>query len=198
MEKRPYNHIGVFMPKILILFHSNDGSTQQMAHLIAEGTQQIDKVELRCLSVSEATYSDLQWCDGIAIGSPTNYGTISHQMKMWWDKLPAEGWGHNDGKIGCAFSSAGAWGGGQELTCMTLLTILMNYGFLTFGVTDYVDKQFSPHYGSISAGEPREERVKESCRRLGRRLAEWTSTFHYGNKKDHPLEQNYDRFKHLK
>ena len=185
------------MSKILVLFHSNDGNTSKMASLVTEGAEQIEGADVRCLSVDEATYEDLNWCDGIAVGSPTNYGTVSHQMKMWWDKLPAEGWGKNDGKIGCAFSSAGAWGGGHELTCMTLLTILMNYGFLTFGVTDYVDKQFSPHYGSICAGEPREEKVKESCRRLGRRLSEWVSTLHHGNKHHHPLKQDYDRFKHL-
>ena len=81
---------------------------------------------------------------------------------------------------------------------MTLLTILMNYGFLTFGVTDYVDKKFSPHYGSICAGEPREEKEKESCRRLGRRLAEWVSSMIHCRKEHHPLAQDYDRFKHLK
>ena len=186
------------MAKILILFHSNDGNTKKMADLVAEGAKQIPESEVRTLSVDEADYNDLYWCDGIALGSPTNYGTVSHQMKMWWDKLPPEGWGQNDGKIGCAFSSAGAWGGGHELTCMTLLTILMNYGFLTFGVTDYVDKKFSPHYGSICAGEPREEKEKESCRRLGRRLAEWVSSMIHCRKEHHPLGQDYDRFKHLK
>jgi hypothetical protein len=39
-----------------------------------------------------------------------------------------------EGKIGCAFFSSG----GGELTCMTLLIVLMNYGLLTFGVPDYV------------------------------------------------------------
>ena len=185
------------MAKILVLSHSNDGNTAKMAALVAEGAASLDGTEIRNLSVTEATYEDLAWCDGIAIGSPTNYGTVSHQMKQWWDNLPPEGWGKNDGKIGCAFSSAGAWGGGHELTCMTLLIILMNYGFLTFGVTDYIDKKFSPHYGSVVAGEPRAYRDKESCRRLGRRLAEWCSSLIDGNKENHPLKQTYDRFKFL-
>ena len=79
---------------------------------------------------------------------------------MWWDKLPPEGWGNNDGKIH-AFSSAGAWGGGHELTCMTLLTILMNYGFLTFGVTDYVDKKFLP-ITAVSVQENQKEKRKNT------------------------------------
>ena len=185
------------MAKVLVLFHSNDGNTGKMADLVAEGAAEIEGTEVRKLSVDEASYKDLEWCDGIALGSPTNYGTVSHQMKKWWDSLPPEGWGKNDGKIGCAFSSAGAWGGGNELTCMTQLIILMNYGFLTFGVTDYVDKKFSPHYGSVCAGEPREDKEKNSCRRLGRRLSEWVSTLIDGKKENHPLNQDYDRFKFL-
>ncbi|NQZ56873.1 MAG: flavodoxin family protein [Lentisphaeraceae bacterium] len=168
-----------------------------MAELVPEGCHELDCMTVRVLSTEEASADDLNWCDGIAVGSPTNYGTVSGEMKTWWDKLPPEGWGKNDGKIGCAFSSSAAWGGGSELTCMTILTILMNYGLLTFGVTDYVDKQFSPHYGSVCAGEPREERVKKSCRRLGRRLAEWCACLIKGRRDMHPLKQDYDRFDNL-
>jgi len=42
-------------------------------------------------------------------------------------------------------ASGGAWGGGQEWTCMTLFSILINYGFLVFGLTDYTGVTFSPH-----------------------------------------------------
>jgi NAD(P)H dehydrogenase (quinone) len=186
------------MANILVLYHSNSGNTAKMGSYIEAGAREVDGINVRTLPIERATVEDLAWCDGIALGSPTNYGTVSHQMKKWWDELPPDQWGKHDGKIACAFSSAGAWGGGHELTCMTLLTILMNYGFLTFGVTDYVDHQFSPHYGSVCAGEPREEKVKNSCRRLGRRLAEWCSTYIDGKKENHPLKQTYDRFKFLK
>jgi hypothetical protein len=47
-------------------------------------------------------------------------------------------WMKVDGKIACAFSSSGGWGGGTELACQSLLTVLMNFGFLVFGVTDYL------------------------------------------------------------
>ena len=51
-----------------------------------------------------------------------------------------------DGKIACAFSSSGGWGGGTEPACQSLLTVLLNFGFLVFGVTDYAG-QFSLHAG---------------------------------------------------
>jgi len=70
----------------------------------------------------------------------------------------------------------------------------MNYGFLTFGVTDYTGKQFSPHYGSVVSGEPRETKEQLSAERLGQRLAEWVSVYIDGNQKMHPNNQNYARF----
>jgi multimeric flavodoxin WrbA len=30
--------------------------------------------------------------DGIALGSPTNYGSVCWQMKQWWDPQPLENW----------------------------------------------------------------------------------------------------------
>ena len=166
------------MPNVLILFDSNSGNTAKMAEYVAEGAA-VDNIELRLKSVDDADGDDLLWCDGIALGSPTNYGTVSWKMKKWWDNLPAEQWSTMDGKIGCAFSSSGGWGGGTELTCMTLLTILMNYGFLVFGVTDYISEKFTLHYGAVCAREPRNEDEIEACRRLGLRLSEWVLKYTY-------------------
>lgn len=185
------------MPRILVLYHSNSGNTQRMAELVAEGAQQLVTAEVRLKDIAHANHTDLDWCDGIALGSPTNYGSVSWQMKQWWDQQPIENWGRRDGKIGCVFSSAGAWGGGQEWTCQTLMSILINYGFLVFGLTDYTGVKFSAHYGAISAGPPIEDRSQEACRRLGRRLAEWTSCLIHGRKADHPLNQTYNRFADL-
>ena len=55
--------------------------------------------------------------------------------------------------------------------------MLINYGFLVFGVTDYVGKKFTLHYGAVVAGEPRSEEEKEACVRLGERLAQWVLIF---------------------
>ena len=80
---------------------------------------------------------------------------------------------------------------------MSLLSILINYGFLVFGLTDYSGVRFSAHYGAIAAGPPEEDREQDACRRLGLRLAEWTATMIHGRTESHPLNQTYDRFKDL-
>ena len=96
-------------------------------------------------------------------------------------------WMKVDGKIACAFSSSGGWGGGTELACQSLLTVLMNFGFLVFGVTDYASKLTTAHYGAVTAREPRDEGTQAACRLLGKRLAEWVAVFCDGRKDQHPL-----------
>ncbi len=72
------------MAKILVLYHSNSGNTKQMAQHVADGARQLSGTDVRLRDISEADHTDLTWCDGMALGSPTNYGTVSWQMKKWW------------------------------------------------------------------------------------------------------------------
>lgn len=175
------------MGKVLVLYDTASGNTRKMADHVAAGAAGVPGTEVRVKSVEEATADDLLWCDGIAVGTPTNMGTISWRMKRWWDEVGGTIWGKVDGKIGCAFSTSGGWGGGAELACMTVLTVLINFGFLVFGVTDYVGKQFTLHYGAVLAGEPRSENEVASCQRLGQRLAQWVAVYMDRNEEAHPL-----------
>lgn len=175
------------MNKILVLYDSATGNTAQMANYVAEGAAGIDGIEVRVRSVDEATAEDVVWCDGLALGSPTNMGALSWKMKRFWDETMGPQWMKVDGKIACAFSSAGGWGGGAELACLSLLTVLMNFGFLVFGVTDYASKLTTLHYGAITARQPRDEASQEACRRLGKRLAEWVAVYIGGRQDQHPL-----------
>ncbi len=172
--------------KILVLYDSFSGNTAKMAQLVAEGARRIPGTEVRLRSVDEASAEDIVWCDGIAVGSPTNMGILSWKMKRFWDETMMPHWMKIDGRISCAFSSAGGWGGGMELACQSILTVLMNFGFLTFGVTDYAAKMHTLHYGAVAAKEPRGEEAQAACRLLGQRLAEWTAVLIHGRKELHP------------
>ena len=174
------------MGKILILYDSVTGNTSTMAQYVAEGVQQVPGMEVRMLLVDEATIEDAVWADGIACGSPTYTGLASWKMKKYWDETCQPTWGRMDGKIGCAFSTSGAWGGGAELTCMSILIMMMNVGMLTFGVTDYTGHQFTLHYGAVTAGKPREDVEIEAGRRLGKRLAQWVAYYVDGRTDQHP------------
>lgn len=174
------------MNKILVLFDSGSGNTRKMAELVAEGARSITDTEVRLRSVDEATAEDVIWCDGLAVGSPTNMGLLSWKMKRFWDETMLDHWMKLDGRVACAFSSAGAWGGGMEIACQSLLMLLINFGFLVFGVTDYSGKLTTLHYGAVAAREPRDEDTQSACRILGQRLAEWTAVCVHGRKDEDP------------
>ncbi len=173
------------MGNVLILYDSHGGYTYKMAELVAQGAAEIPGIEVRMRQVEDATSQDVIWCDGIAVGTPTHCGLASTKMKDFWDHM-LDIWGKVDGKIGCAFSSSGGWGGGNELACMSVLIMLMNYGFMVFGVPDYVGKQFTLHYGAVIAGEPRSDSEIASCRRLSKRLSQWVAYYFDGQKDQHP------------
>jgi NAD(P)H dehydrogenase (quinone) len=175
------------MGKLLVMFHSNTDCTAQMAAYVAEGARMVGDHEVRVKCCDEATHADVIWCDGLAVGTPTNLGGIAWRMKQWWDEFATDHWGKCDGKLATVFSSQGGHGGGGELTCQAMSTVLMNFGFLSFGVTDYVGKIYTLHYGAVVAKAPRNETDRLACQRLGLRLAEWTSVFVDGHKAMHPI-----------
>ncbi len=170
------------MGNVLIIYDTGTGNTKKMAEYVAEGASSIKDVEVRLKPVSEVTKEDILWCNGLAVGTPTYMGTVSWRMKRFFDEVIGDLWGEIDGKIGCAFSSSGGWGGGSEIACLSVLTILMNFGFLVFGVTDYVSDKFTLHYGAVVAGEPKKGEEKEACKRLGKRLAQYVSIYFDGRK----------------
>ena len=179
--------------RILVLYQTTTGNTKLMADLVVEGAASVADTEVRLRSVEEADADDLLWCDGIAVGSPTCLGTISWEMKRFWDEIALPTWPKIEGKIGCAFSSSGGLAGGGETTCLHLLIVLMNFGLLTFGIPDYVAPGRTLHYGAVCAGRPRDEADREACRRLGTRLAEWVQSLILGRSELGPQAATYER-----
>jgi len=179
------------MNKIVVLYDSRSGNTKKMAELVRDGALSLAETEVRILSVSEASAEDIFWCDGIAVGSPTYVGLVSAEMKAFWDGLVKKAWCKIDGKIGCAFSSSGGRGGGAEIVCQSIATIMLNFGMLVFGIPDYTGPGQTLHYGAIASGQPEEGAESDACVRLGRRLAEWVAFYCHGKKEAHPLVQEY-------
>lgn len=159
-----------------------------MAQYVADGAATIPGMEIRVRPVQEAQAEDVLWCDGMAVGSPTHIGTVSWQLKKFFDETLLKHWGTIDGKLGCSFTASGGWGGGAELTCQTINNMLVNYGFLVFGVVDFVDPIHTLHYGAIAAKAPRDAYAQKSCNRLGQRLAEWLAVYVEQRTDLHPLK----------
>jgi multimeric flavodoxin WrbA len=74
------------MARILILYHSQTGNTQKMALAVAEGARSIEGVEVLLKTAGEATTEDLLVADGLAFGTPENFGYMSGMLKDFFDR----------------------------------------------------------------------------------------------------------------
>lgn len=65
------------MKHLLIVYHSQSGSTAQLAQAAARGARQDSDVELRLRRAADADTRDLLWADAVLLGSPENFGYLS-------------------------------------------------------------------------------------------------------------------------
>ncbi len=133
-----------------------------MAEAVAEGAKHAG---------AEVTLSDVKDCDpkqlldydGIIAGSPTYYGILAGEMKDFFDRS-VKYHGKLEGKVGGAFASAMALGGGNETTVMSILQMMLVHGMVIQGKTR------KNHFGAVSVNAP-DEAAKDECRQIGARVA---------------------------
>ncbi len=150
------------MARVLVVYYSRSGNTEAMARLIAEGAES-EGVEVECKKVEDTTIDDLLGVDGIVMGSPTYYGTMAAEIKKLLDNS-VKYHGKLEGKVGAAFSSSGAMGGGNETTVMDINRALMIHGMIIQG------NPRGAHYGPVALGKPN-ERSCEECKQCGAKVA---------------------------
>ena len=137
---------------LLILFYSASGAVKNLAHALADGAEELGlDVKIRTVpKVSPNTEltepsvpkegeiycskEDLLNCSGLALGSPTRFGSMAAPMKHFLDST-GDLWATHalEDIPGCAFTSTGSMHGGQELTLMNLLTYQLHHGMVIVG-----------------------------------------------------------------
>ena len=111
------------MPKIVIIYDSRSGNTEKMAMEVAEGAKQAGtEVEMKKADVAKP--EDLLGADGIILGSPNHFGSMSANMQTFIGNSVAVR-KKLEKKVGAAFCSAGALGGGGETTLFSLIQAMM-------------------------------------------------------------------------
>jgi len=150
------------MAKVLIIYHSRSGNTRKMAEAVLEGAKNAG-AEVTLSDVKDTDPRQLLDFDAVIAGSPTYYGIVAGEMKDFFDRS-VKYHGKLEGKVGGAFASAMALGGGNETTVMSILQIMLVHGMIIQGKTR------TNHYGAVSINAPDEE-AKEECRQLGSRVA---------------------------
>ena len=158
--------------KILVAYDSLTGNVEKMANAVAEGAREENGVVDVC-RVEDVDLDKVSGYDGFAFGCPTHCGTLSLKMNEFINtRLHKRYWGKLYGKVGVAFTSSGGLGGGNEVVLMSLLSVILNFGMITFGIPDYVSRDVTLHYGAVSIKTPDEDALA-ACRLLGDKLVEY-------------------------
>ena len=190
------------MADVLVLYYSRSGATDALAREVARGIDSVDGMSARLRtvpavsSVTEATAdpvpdtgppyatsTDLEECEGIVIGSPSNFGNMAASLKYFLDSTLNE-WlqGTLVGKPFGAFASTGSLHGGQETTLISMGIPLIHHGMIFVGVP-YTEPALSTTtsggtpYGPTHVTWNREadslsDEEKQIARALGARVAD--------------------------
>jgi NAD(P)H dehydrogenase (quinone) len=192
------------MTRIAVIYYSATGNVHALARAVAEGAAD-EGAEVRLRHVAElapemlisfkqhwgrhrsevedqpnAALEDLEWADGIAFGTPTRFGNVSAQLKVFLD-LAGELWerGALVDKVGTSFTSSQTEHGGQESTILALNNTLYHWGAIVLPLGYTVHEVFNgggnPYGASYTSdhhidGHPSEESLIVA-RGQGARLA---------------------------
>ena len=188
-------------PYILVLYYSRYGSTEKLAQLIGRGVESNGIFESRIRTIppvspdTEANASpvpesgaifcsqnDLQYCSGLALGSPTRFGNMAASLKYFIDNTGAI-WASGDliNKPFVTFTSTNSLHGGQESTLLTMAVTMLHHGMIYCGIP-YSEPSLtntktggSPYGATHVAGSESGAGVSQDevnlCLALGARLA---------------------------
>ena len=190
--------------RVAVIYYSATGHVHAMAHAVADGAER-EGAEVRLRHVAEladellisqnqywgrhrsevenepvAQLEDLEWADGLAFGTPTRFGNVAAQLKLFLD-LAGELWqqGRLIDKVATTFTSSQTEHGGQESTILALNNTLYHWGMLVlplgYTVEEALNGGGNPYGASFTSGDRVDSRVDEEtvlvARAQGARLA---------------------------
>jgi NAD(P)H dehydrogenase (quinone) len=154
--------------RIAVIYYSATGNVHALAGAVAEGAAN-EGAEVRLRHVAElpqemqisftqywgrhrselkdqpdAKLDDLEWADGIAFGTPTRFGNVAAQLKVFLD-LAGELWqqGKLVDKVATSFTSAQTEHGGHESTILALNNTLYHWGAIVLPLGYTVHEAFN-------------------------------------------------------
>ena len=190
--------------RVLVAYYSATGHVHALARAVADGAAEAG-AEVRLRHVEElasellisqnqawgrhrsevndepvATLADLAWADGIAFGTPTRFGNVAAQLKMFLDEA-GELWQRGEliNKVVTGFTSSQTVHGGQESTILALNNTFYHWGAIVLPLGYTVSEVFNgggnPYGASYTSGVARIARLDAETVAValaqGRRLA---------------------------
>lgn len=95
------------MAKVLIVYHSQTGNTEEMAGAVAEGARSVAGTDVVLKRAFDANADDLIGCDAVAFGTSTNFAYISGGLKDFFDRSLIQCQDKTTDTPYCTFTSSG-------------------------------------------------------------------------------------------
>jgi len=161
------------MAKVLVVYDSLTGNTEKMAKAVEQGAREAG-ANVRLKKANEAKLSDLEWADGIIIGSPTHFGTMSQKTNALITRS-AKLLNKLENKVGATFTSSLCTGTGAETTTLSLITAMIQHEMVIVSAPRQ-EPEWPGTYGVIAdglitVGSP-DEKALDNCKKLGKRVAD--------------------------
>ncbi len=161
------------MARVLVLFDSRGGLTEQLAEAIAEGIREVPGAEVLYHRIHETEPSVLLEMDAMIVGSP-NWSGMTGKLKEWFD-YSGDLWesGQLAGRPGGAFTAGYSRSGGIEATLLQLAHLLLSHGMLLVGLPwSETMRRSGSYYGATAHGSVTDE-DRAQARALGHRVADY-------------------------
>jgi NAD(P)H dehydrogenase (quinone) len=128
--------------RVAVAYHTGYGKTGSLAHAVARGAASVDGAAVDLIDVGAVIESDwaaLDAADAIIFGSPTYFGSLSSDMKRFFEST-VDRW--VDGprwkdKLAAGFTNSKTMSGDKLNTLFDLLAFAVQHGMIWIGLDLY-------------------------------------------------------------
>jgi len=141
------------MEKFSIIYHSRSHSVEKLASEIALGIRSLDNTQVNLITCNNALsrIEEINNSDAILFGSPTYFGSVSSEMKSFFDSIGEiffkKKW-HN--KIAGAFTHSSSLSGDKLMTLMQMMIFAMQNGMIWVGQDLLPDEEVIHEWNDIN------------------------------------------------
>ena len=128
--------------RVAVAYHTGFGKTGSLAHAVARGAASVEGVVVDLINVGaliESDWAALDSADAIIFGSPTYFGSLSSDMKRFFEST-VDRW--VDGprwkdKLAAGFTNSKTMSGDKLNTLFDLLAFAVQHGMIWIGLDLY-------------------------------------------------------------
>src|SRR5207244_12461538 len=164
----------VVLTRVYVVYDGEPESPiSRLAEAVVAGAASVPEVEVVQHTPEQASVEALVAADAIVLGSPNWHGPTA-TLKALLDKAGLA-WERGElvGRVGAAFTTGWSRAGGQEMTLLMLLHLMLAHGMIIVGLPwSRRMVRSGSYYGATSTGGPTEEDLAQA-EALGRRTARY-------------------------